>query len=565
MQRNLVLIGAVLAVVSPNLSRLDSEVIGAAESDALKHVWSQWLVRDQVLSGALTTHTELLNFPTGGPFFSLDTLNALVGLPLAVVLGSTLSFNLVLLLSLIAAALAGAALTRRLTTAPWADVLGGLAFALSAWVFAFPLASGVTETVVFWPVPLVLLFAWKTLERPELRWPVLAGLMLTLQGLACWSHGITAGLLLMGMTAAAALHRRDRLVDRTIWTRATVMLGTAILCALPLYLTVSGTVSADDAIKARTLSLFHSAPIGPLAVPEANSMALADFVSPGRWGLRVSQAGTEQLQYAIYPGFIILVLAGLAVRSRQPWARALLAGAAIMAMLAMGPRIYLDHARSIGGVPNPVYLLAYWVIPLVNATIHSVDRFAVGLQLCLALLAALGLSQIRTALRPWLILGVIGELLILSPGPWPLPTTSAAVHPASTYIAGQPGHGAVVDWPFEADGPQGTWFVGDIFLQQTEHGRPIPFQLEGRGIETASKAMSSSPFFHRVTMALLHKHPIPRDCTGADAMGAMGVDFVVWRHGFVDGQVRQSIGDVLRLCLGEGQDFGDRTVFSFQR
>ena len=108
MQRNLVLIGAVLAVVSPNLSRLDSEVIGAAESDALKHVWSQWLVRDQVLSGALTTHTELLNFPTGGPFFSLDTLNALVGLPLAVVLGSTLSFNLVLLLSLIAAALAGA-------------------------------------------------------------------------------------------------------------------------------------------------------------------------------------------------------------------------------------------------------------------------------------------------------------------------------------------------------------------------------------------------------------------------------------------------------------------------
>ena len=206
-------------------------------------------------------------------------------------------------------------------------------------------------------------------------------------------------------------------------------------------------MSADDAIKARTLSLFHSAPIGPLAVPEANSMALVDFVSPGRWGLRVSQTGTEQLQYAIYPGLIVLVLAGLAVRTRQPWTRSLLLGAFVMAMLAMGPRIYLDHGRSIGGVPNPIYLLAYWVIPLVNATIHSVDRFAIGLQLCLALLAALGLSQVRATLRPWLILGVFAELLLISPGPWPLPTTANAPPPAST---NQPTPPAVTSRPSQA-------------------------------------------------------------------------------------------------------------------
>ena len=565
MTRSLVLAGAVLAVFLPNLHRLSREVVGAAESDALKHVWSQWLVRDQVLSGTLSMQTHLLNFPGGGPFFSLDTVNALLGLPLAVVLGSTLAFNLVLILSLIAAAFAGAALTRQLTDAPWADVLGGLAFALSAWVFAFPLASGVTETIVFWPVPLVLLCAWRTLDQPSLRWPILTGILLTLQGLACWSHGITAGLLLGGMTAAAALHRPDRLRDRALWMRAAVLLGTAVLCSLPLYLAVSGTVSAEDAVKARTLSLFHSAPIGPLAVPEANSMALADFVSPGRWGLRVSQAGTEQLQYAIYPGFVLLILVGLAVRSRQPWTRALLVGVAVMAMLAMGPRIYLDHGRSLGGVPNPVYLLAYWVIPLVNATIHSVDRFAVGLQLCVALLAALGLSQVRVTLRPWVILGVVAELLLLSPGPWPLPMTSGDTHPASAYIAAQPGEGAVVDWPFEADGPQGRWFVGDIFLQQTEHGRPIPFQLEGRGIETASKSMATNPFFHRITMSLLHTHPIPRDCSGADAMGAMGVDFVVWRHSLVEERARQNIGDVLRLCLGDTREFGDRTVFTLRK
>jgi|GEM_PF-2601110 len=565
MQRTWVLIGAVLAVFLPSLPKLSHAVVGATESDALKHVWSQWLVRDQVLSSSLSMQTHLLNFPTGGPFFSLDTLNALVGLPLAVLLGHTIAFNVVLVLSLIAAALAGAALTRRLTDAPWADVLGGLVFALSAWVFAFPLASGVTETVGFWPVPLVLLFAWRTLDQTQLRWPIFAGLMLTVQGLACWSHGITAGLLLLGMGAAAAVHKPEHLKNRTLWIRVAVMLGTAIVSALPLYLAVSGTVSADDAIKARTLSLFHSAPIGPLAVPEANSMALVDFVSPGRWGLRVSQTGTEQLQYAIYPGLIVLVLAGLAVRTRQPWTRSLLLGAFVMAMLAMGPRIYLDHGRSIGGVPNPIYLLAYWVIPLVNATIHSVDRFAIGLQLCLALLAALGLSQVRATLRPWLILGVFAEILLISPGPWPLPTTASAPHPASAYIATQPGDGAVIDWPFEADSPQGSWFVGDIFLQQTQHGRPIPYQLEGRGIETASRSMAANPFFHRITMSLMHKHPIPRDCTGADALAAMGVDFVVWRHAIAAEQNRKNVGDVLRLCFGEGRDFGDRVLYAVSR
>ena len=117
-------------------------------------------------------------------------------------------------------------------------------------------------------------------------------------------------------------------------------------------------------------------------------------------------------------------------------------------------------------------------------------------------------------------------------------------------------------FPFEAEGVNGSWFVGDIFLQQTHHGRPIPFQLEGRGIETASRAMAANPFFHRVTMSFLHKHPIPRDCSGADAMGAMGVDFVVWRHALVEEQTRRNVSDVLRLCFGEGRDFEDRTVFS---
>ncbi len=563
--RLLLLAAAILLVFVPNFHTFTTHVVGAPQSDALKHVWSQWLVRDQISRGAMTMHTELLHFPAGGPFFSLDTVNALIGLPLTLVASPITTFNLLLLLSLVGAGLAGAALTRELTHAPWADVVGGLGFALSAWMLAFPLASGVTETIATWPMPLALLFAWRALTRPAWHWPVLAGLMLSLQGLACWSHGITAGLLLLGMVVVVWRRRPELFTDKRLWMRAATMGVSALVVALPLYWAVSGTVSADDAIKARTLSLFHSAPIGPLAVPEANSMALADFISPGRWGLRVSQAGTEQLQYAIYPGVVLIGLGVLGVRSRAPAARALLIGSVLMALLAMGPRLYLDHGRTIGGLPNPVYLLAYWAIPLVNATIHSVDRFAVGLQLCLAMLAAVGVSHIRAPLRPWAAAALLAEVLWVSPGPWPLGSTSAEAHPASQYLAEHPREGAVVDWPFETASSQGTWFIGDIFLQQTHHRRPIPFQLEGRGIETVSPPMATNPFFHRVSSSLLYRHPLVPECSGTDALADMGVAFVVWRRESTPPSQREDLDRVLRLCLGPPQAFEDRWVFELPK
>jgi hypothetical protein len=564
LKRSLALIAGVMVVVfGPNILTSTTEAIGAEGSDALKHVWSQWFVHDQLLNrGGLSLHTPLLNAPTGGAFFSLDTVNALIGLPLRIFFDPVTTYNWVLMAAVVAAAVGGAALTRTLTHDTFATALGGLGFALSAWVLCFPLASGVSETAVFWPLPLILLFARKTWSDPGWMSPIVCGGLLTLQGLACWSHGITAGLLLLGLTAAALSVDRSALGDRDRLKRLAGMGTMAVLTALPLYLAVSGTVSADDAVKARNLSLFHSAPIGPLAVPEANSMALLDFVLPGGLGRRVNTVGTERLMYAAYPGCVLLGLGLLALRRRQPHARLLAIGVLLMAMMSMGPRIYLDHARSIGGMPNPIYLLAYWAVPLVNATIHSVDRFAVGLQLCLALLAALGLASLTARWRPWLLAAMVAELLWISPGPWPIPSTAVTAHPAATHIAQHPTPGAVIDLPFIKQGPGGQWFDGDIFMQQTNHGHPIPFQLEGHGIETVSGPVRDNPFFRRIANALVYGHPAPRDCTGAAELSTIGMSWVVWRPELQHVESHQAVDQVLRSCLGTPISLGDRWVFA---
>ncbi len=541
---------AVLLVFAPNLAHFSDAAIGSGASDALKHVWSQWIVHQQTMNGdPLALSTDLIHHPTGGAFFSLDTANAWAGLPLRGWLGSVATYNAITLLNILAAAMASLLLARKLRLGPEAQWLAGFGFALSAWVFCFPLGSGVSETAVFWPLPLIALAAVHTWDSPGWRWPVAGGVLLIVQGFACWSHGITAGLML-GLLGLA--HHRQLRSDPERIRRFAAFAGTAVLIALPLYAAISGTVTADDAIKTRTLSLFHSSPLGPLAVPEANSMALADFFLPGSYGRRVSQAGTEQLMYAAYPGWGLLLLAAMAIRRRSPGARLLLGGAVFFALMSMGPRLYIDHARSIGGIPNPVYLAAYWAIPLVNATIHSVDRFAVGVQLCVVLLAAAGLTGLSLKHRRLAVVAIAAEFLLLSPGSWPVPMVKATAHPISEHLRQAPEAGAVIDLPYMSAKGGHTWFNGDVFLQQTIHGRPIPFQLEGHGIETAHPKVSANPYFQALSANRAPEAP----CDGVQELSKMGFGWIVLRPGSGDAVLAS-----LQSCMMRVVDKDDRTLF----
>jgi len=551
-----------LVIFAPNIPFLFDGVLGATGSDAMKHVWSQWMVVHQLQSaGGLALDTHLIHHPSGGSFFSLDTFNALLGLPLRLVFDSVTTFNLVLILNLVAAAVCGASLARIWTSDAWSHAVGGVAFAFSAWVLSFPVASGVSETAVFWPIPLILLMAQKSWQREQWRFPIAAGALLSLQGMACWSHGITAGLLLLGMFAYAIQS------DTSSWKRdgraqrVAVLLGTALLLAIPGYLAVSGTVSADDAIKTRTLSLFHSAPIGPLEAMETNNMALIDFIAVGEWGRRTAEVGTDRLMYAANPGLVIIALAAFAWRKNRAAVQLLAAGTLLMLMLSLGPRIYLDHGRSIGGLPNPVYLLAYWLIPLVNATIHSVDRFAVGLQLCISMMAAVGVSKLSKKWRPWALLAFALELTALSPAPWPIPMAKAIEHPASLKIQAAGDNRAVLDIPFLEGDATHQWFLGDVFLQQTVHASPIPFQLEGHAMETVNPRVRANPFFEKFAAGAIENRPIAEGCRGLNKLTKMGFGWVIWRPMLTPDARREEFRSRMGSCLSMSEDFGDRVLY----
>jgi hypothetical protein len=268
--------------------------------------------------------------------------------------------------------------------------------------------------------------------------------------------------------------------------------------------------------------------------------------------------------YAANPGLVILALAVVAWRKRKMQVQWLALGAILMLLMSLGPRIYFDHGRSLGGIPNPVYLAAYWVVPLVNATIHSVDRFAVGLQLCLSMMAAVGVGCLAARWRPWVLLAVLIELIALSPAPWPIPMAEASQHPASVKIQSSGSTKAVLDIPFMEGDEQHRWFLGDIFLQQSIHSSPIPFQLEGHAIETVHPDVRANRFFQKLAAGAIDDRPIPKGCTGVQDLAEMGFGWLVWRPMLTPDARRDEFRTILGSCLSVSEDFGDRVLYQIE-
>ncbi len=574
----LLVTGLILLVFIPNLMHLSTAAFGGADTDALKHVWTQWWVVHRVLQdGAIPLESSLIHHPTGGAFFAIDTVNALLGLPFRAFAGPVATYNIVVILNLILAGWATTRLAQALGAGPWPSIIAGVGWPVSAWVLAFPLGSGVSEAAFFFPVPLILLLAVRTVVRTGWWAPLGGAILLALQGLGCWSHGITTGVALMFMGIAWLTQRPWHAsvddpahLDRGTIIRLLVAGGALLLMILPAYLAISGTVQDLDAVKVRHLSLFPSSPISPLDVPEANSLAIESFIQAGAAGLRDGAAGPERLMYSGYLGWLLLGMAAVALRFGDRRDRWIGAGAMVFVLLALGPRIHLEIAHSKTGLPNPLYLLLYYVFPLFNATIHSVDRLVMGAQLGTALLAAKGLTILianQTASRKMVLslvgaLFILAEVLLISPPPWPIPMVKATHHESAVALGERPGVGAVLDLPFlTADGRQTTRFAGDIFLQQTAHGRPIPFQLEGMDDESLSPATRANPFYQAISRSL-RTGRVPTDCDGARGLAQLGFDHLIWRTRLVKTDLEPTLRRHLIRCLGEGEAFGDRIVFS---
>lgn len=487
-----------LLLIGPAWPLLADHALGGEGTDALKHIWTQWWTWDRLVAeGGLPMRSHHLYFPEGGAFYGVDGGNVFLGAPLRPWLSPTLVYNLLIPLNLVLAALGAWALARELELR--SPLLAGAIFAFNSWLLAFSINSGVTETLSLVPFPLILLAGLRVVSRPDRAAVVALPLLLAVQAFACWSYAIQASVLL-------AILGLVRIRSRAAALRVGLSVVLLALIALPAYLGVQGTVE-EGAIYERHLSVFPSE-WRPWTLAVSSALPLVDFIDPG--GLYVADTGVDRLLYACWLGVPTMLLAALGLR-RRPWIAAL---CALLLLLALGPRICLDHERIWPGLINVIYWPLYMAFPLFNATSHSPDRFVVGLFLGLGLLASEGWRWPRA----WLGAGlVLLDLILVGPGPWPIETALARPHPAAQALYG--GEGAVIDLPYR-DGDQ---FISDIFFQQTVHQRPVPYRLDGVGNQVVSTRLLGNRFFRGLV-----GEGTPGRCEEARELEEMGFSAILW-------------------------------------
>ncbi len=229
-----VLLGSALTAALltwPTVLHLDQALLGSAEADAPKHLWTLWWIRAELLeAGRFPFSTDYVNFPTGMDLYPIEPLNGLIVSLLGFV-PLVAAANLVALLNLTLTGYFGALLGRVLSKNVWGGLAAGLLLESSAFTL-FTVHVGVGELQHVWWLPLGFL-TWLRFRRdPEPRRAVVLGLVLVGAVLSCFYHGffLALGVALLALITIWAGRQTPRLI---------LGYGIAALLALALVVPVS--------------------------------------------------------------------------------------------------------------------------------------------------------------------------------------------------------------------------------------------------------------------------------------------------------------------------------------
>jgi len=447
--------------------------------DNFQHAWFLWHFARAVASGHNPFYTHLLFYPARAnlAWSTLDPLAGILALPLSLLAGPVIAYNLSLILQLALAVFFARLLCLRICRDETAALFGGIAFGFGPFLLAH--ALGHLSLVTAFPIPLYVLSLDNLLRKQAPSWKdgVLAGLALLLTALAHYNYTVfcimlTAVILAVDLAIAGAANARA-LLQRT-WLALTVAAATFVAAFSPLLIMLLGNRADIPAPRTTAHVVQYSADALGFLIPSWNNVLLGNFAH----GLsaRIFVAGFEG---TVYAGPVLLLLAILGIwkaRARQPqWTMRAAIAAILFYLLSLGPEIRI--LGKLTGIPGPAALLYHFRF----ARFISVPaRFDVIVLLCLAILSATGLAWCLDNLQKnWhkrALVFATSALLVLESLTVPFPK-SAIADPAAPSDAASPlqscalpedaQRGAVLTFPLQ----QWPYVQKAMWMQLTDDGR----------------------------------------------------------------------------------------------
>ncbi|NTU81958.1 MAG: YfhO family protein [Chloroflexales bacterium] len=471
----LVLAGYSLAtalMLWPLLTVFTTQVPGGP-GDNWEYLWKMgWF--GEALVGQLVSPTfaPQLFYP-GGAELTISELapaHNLLYMPVTLLAGPVVSYNLALLVSFVLSGLFTYLLARRLGASAGAAFVAGLIYAFSVRRF-FHINGHFGMMGSQW-LPL-LLYAWEGLLTRRRPWDAfLAGLAYVLCAWSTLIYGTIAPILIIGYTLLRIPPRAWLTTLRQIWPLLVLMAAISVALVVP---------AVQPYYEAQQEGLTYGHQYIQILM---NAVRPEYYLLPNPfhplWGAWASQLyRPDGGEHFASPGYtaLLLGLLGLWVGRRRIEIRALALLLLGFAVLSLGPELPLAEQRSL---PLPAKLL-FDYLP-VFGNIRTWGRMVFFVMLCLALLAAVGLSALPRRLSRWS--WALAAALVLIESASALQFSAPQPRPVDLWLRAQPGSGGVVHLPYRDTPPQEFYtllFSGKPVSQG--HGKFLPAAYrEGRNI-----------------------------------------------------------------------------------
>lgn len=508
-------LGLTLLLTYP-LIRYFSTAFPGDQPDLYKHVWNLWWIKKALLE--LQTHPFFSNYifyPLGAPrvFDTSPLVSSLLSIPLQLVFGLVITYNLLLTLSFILSAYGTYLLIHYLTSNSYAALVGGMIFAFCPYRLAH--LRGHFDLMFTEGIPFYVLYLFKTVDATSEkssptsskpgsdvsgeRSAFLAGLFFLLTALQSGYYAVYLGIFTLTYLVFLLFQNKKKLFTNpnqnalsTSWTRASplpwkslgiILLILGIGLSPKLYIIFKAVWTGQVVLTKGWGDIFNKS---------ADLMSFF-YPSPHHWLWRESERYVylitemfrgSDLEADVFIGYTVLILAGYAIFSQykiNPGVKFWTLVALINFSLALGPFLQIHGYlfRKVYGYP--LLYLPYNLIhqiPILGETRYPA-RFAVMVMLAMAVLAAYTCVHIfsRLPTRKAILVQtfVLVLLILLEYASIPFPLTSSRVPPVYEELRKDPEDFTVMEIPFSWSDERTRWGSSkkDFQYFQTIHEKKI--------------------------------------------------------------------------------------------
>ncbi len=433
----LLFLAVTLGIVLPALPFLTTQIIGSGGDP-----WQTMGRFEEQASriGGLEFWSDFL----GGGEPRLINYSTLLWLPLQILFGQPLAYNLAWIMSFVLSGFCMYLLVRYLVSNEWAAVLSGLYYMLLPYHLAH--AHGHFGAMQLQWLPLAILLFIAFLRTPRLA--VALG-FITVFIVQSWTEHHYALWLSMFLVLYTAFHWQQ--VKRIFREQKGALFAGLSLFFLFVFLPYWPTIR----LAGETNSLLELGQAQTIRF----SADLISYVTPALFGAAMFTGNATEATH--YVGLVALLLI-IFFRQRIPagqyyfW----LTVAAFFLVVSLGPRLHvLGHVLP---VPLPYALVDGWPV---FSSIRAVARASVMVGVaCAVLLGWVVATQVR---RPWIV-GVLA-LLLMADFYWgALPTQSARISPAYSFVAELPGERLI-----ELPAPTNYIVSSRALYASQQHGKEV--------------------------------------------------------------------------------------------